>query len=142
MLKPGAPFLLYLYYAFDNRPLWYQFIWRISNIIRIVVSALPHKLRYIISQILAILIYWPLARLALVFEKIGASETFFENFPLSTYRNLSFYTMRTDALDRFGTRLEKRFTKSQIKNMMKNSGLKEIKFSENSNYWIAVGLKE
>ena len=50
--------------------------------------------------------------------------------------------MRTDALDRFGTRLEKRFTKSQIKNMMKNSGLKEIKFSENSNYWIAVGLKE
>ena len=23
-LKPGAPFLLYLYYAFDNRPWWFR----------------------------------------------------------------------------------------------------------------------
>ena len=23
-LKPGAPFLLYLYYAFDNKPIWYR----------------------------------------------------------------------------------------------------------------------
>jgi ubiquinone/menaquinone biosynthesis C-methylase UbiE len=27
-LKPGAPFLVYLYYAFDNRPLWFRWIWR------------------------------------------------------------------------------------------------------------------
>lgn len=25
-LKPGAPFLLYLYYAFDNRPSWYRIL--------------------------------------------------------------------------------------------------------------------
>ena len=23
-LKPGAPFLVYLYYAFDNRPAWFR----------------------------------------------------------------------------------------------------------------------
>ena len=31
LLKPGAPFLIYLYYAFDNRPKWYWVIWKISD---------------------------------------------------------------------------------------------------------------
>ena len=142
MLKPGAPFLLYLYYAFDNRPVWFRLLWQASNILRIGISALPHKLRYFVSQIIAGLIYWPLARLAVVCEKFGASESFIDNFPLSSYRSLSFYTMRTDALDRFGTRLEQRFTKSQIKNMMESSGLEDVVFSSESIYWLAVGYKE
>ena len=50
--------------------------------------------------------------------------------------------MRTDALDRFGTRLEQRFTKSQIKNMMESSGLEGVVFSNESIYWLAVGYKE
>ena len=50
--------------------------------------------------------------------------------------------MRTDALDRFGTRLEHRFTKKEIVNMMEKSGLTNIKFSENSPYWVAVGKKK
>jgi len=142
MLKPGAPFLLYLYYAFDNRPVWFRLLWQASNILRIAISALPHKLRYFVSQLIAGLIYWPLARLASTCEKFGASENFIDNFPLSSYRSLSFYTMRTDALDRFGTRLEQRFTKSQIKNMMESSGLEGVVFSNESIYWLAVGYKE
>jgi len=142
MLKPGAPFLLYLYYAFDDRPVWFRLLWKASNILRVVISKLPHKLRYFSSQIIAGLIYWPLARLASLCEKMGASENFIDNFPLSSYRTLSFYTMRTDALDRFGTRLEQRFTKSQIKNMMDASGLEHIVFSDKQIYWLAVGYKK
>ena len=40
-LKPGAPFLLYLYYAFDNRPMWFQILWRLSDYVRRVVSRMP-----------------------------------------------------------------------------------------------------
>jgi 2-polyprenyl-3-methyl-5-hydroxy-6-metoxy-1,4-benzoquinol methylase len=29
LLKPRAPFLLYLYYAFDNKPVWYKWIWKL-----------------------------------------------------------------------------------------------------------------
>ena len=29
LLKPGAPLLLYLYYAFDNRPWWFRVLWRV-----------------------------------------------------------------------------------------------------------------
>jgi hypothetical protein len=49
--------------------------------------------------------------------------------------------MRTDALDRFGTRLERRFTKQQIKEMMTNAGLTDIRFSDAVPYWTAVGFK-
>ena len=60
-LKPNAPFLIYLYYALDNRPIWYCFLWRMTDLARSVVSRLPHPLRLAFSQIVAALIYWPLA---------------------------------------------------------------------------------
>lgn len=142
LLKKGAPFCLYLYYAFDNRPFWFRSLWRASNLIRMVISKLPHNLRYFISQIIAVAIYWPIARTAKLLEKIGLSKSFIDNFPLSFYRNLSFYTMRTDALDRFGTRLEKRFTKFEVKNMMEEAGLESISFSNKTPYWTAVGFKK
>ena len=61
--------------------------------------------------------------------------------PISSYKDVSFYTMKTDALDRFGTKLEKRFTKTEISEMMKEADLKNIKFSDKSPFWVAVGEK-
>jgi SAM-dependent methyltransferase len=137
-LKPGAPFLVYLYYAFDNRPQWYKILWKASEIIRRMVSRLPYSLRFGISQLFAVALYWPLARLARMGEKIGLNT---QSWPLTFYRHLSFYTMRTDALDRFGTRLEQRFSKAEIKSMMLGAGLNDIEFSTSMPYWCAVGIK-
>ncbi len=137
-LKPGAPFLLYLYYAFDNRPFWFRCLWRASDSLRKVVSRLPHGLRYLVSQVFALTVYYPLARSALILEKCGIT---IRNFPLFYYRNLSFYVMRTDALDRFGTRLEQRFTQEQMRAMMMQAGLEDIVFSDKAPYWCAVGVK-
>jgi SAM-dependent methyltransferase len=141
MLKPGAPFLLYLYYAFDNKPLWFKGLWRCSDLIRLVISKLPHILRFWVSQLIALLVYYPLARAALFAEKMRFTKGFIELMPLAVYRNLSFYTMRTDSLDRFGTRLEQRFTKLKISQMMKAAGLYNIQFSEITPYWCAIGYK-
>ena len=137
-LKPGAPFLLYLYYAFDNRPFWFRGLWKLSDWIRTTVSRLPYQPRYLVSQVIAALVYWPLARFANTLEKLGANAS---NIPLSFYRQRSFYVMRTDALDRFGTRLEQRFTQKQVKTMMENAGMERIIFSEREPYWCAVGYR-
>ena len=137
-IKPGAPFLLYLYYNFDNRPLWFRTIWWMSDFLRSAISRMPHGLRYLSSQILAFLVYLPLAKLAWALEKVGINVS---DFPLSPYRNLSFYTMRTDALDRFGTRLEQRFSREQIKAMMEKSGLERVEFSSSDPFWCAVGYR-
>ena len=49
--------------------------------------------------------------------------------------------MRTDALDRFGTRLERRFTKAEMGQIRECCGLDNIRFSETS-FWAAVGFKK
>ena len=139
ILKKGAPFLLYLYFAFDNKPLWYRLIWKISDPIRFVLSRSNFPVRKFISSLIAVLIYLPFSRLALIVDKLGIRS---DNIPLSTYKNTSFYTMRTDALDRFGTRLEQRFTKKEIHSMMIDAGLINIEFSNEIPYWTAIGFKK
>jgi SAM-dependent methyltransferase len=137
-LKAGAPFLIYLYYALDNRPWWYRAIWRASDVLRQVISRLPQGLRFLISQIIAISVYWPLARLAAVVERAGLPTS---AIPLESYRQREFYVMRTDAYDRFCTKLERRFTRRQIETMLVDAGFGEICFSDTVPYWCAVGRK-
>jgi SAM-dependent methyltransferase len=137
-LKPGAPFLVYLYYRFDNRPMWFRALWRTSDIVRRVVCRAPSPLRYALSQLLAVAVYWPLARLAALGRALGVNV---DSLPLSYYADKSFYVMRTDALDRFGTRLEHRFTRSEITNAMVAAGLDRISFHSGPPYWCAVGFR-
>jgi len=137
-LKPNAPFLLYLYYALDNRPLWFRVAWRISDMFRGIISTLPHPIKYVASQIIAFLIYFPLSRFSRLLDLLGVNVS---NIPLSAYRDKDINTLRTDALDRFGTSLEKRFTKNQIKEMMIQSGLERIAFRDKEPFWCAVGYK-
>jgi len=138
LLKPGAPFLLYIYYAFDHRPLWFRVMWKIADLVRRVIWRLPPKLKHLITDLIALLVYWPLARLSMVIDRFGFCTA---SLPLSYYRNHSLYTMKTDSRDRFGTPLEKRFTREQIRQMMERAGLKDIVFREKEPFWCAVGTK-
>ena len=136
-LKPNAPFLLYTYYALENRPAWFRAIWQASDLVRRTISRTPHGLRHALTSAIAVGVYWPLARLSLLLEKAGQDV---QHMPLSGYRNRSLYLMRNDALDRFGTRVEHRFTADQIREMMTQAGLDRIRFSE-TGFWLAVGFR-
>ena len=137
-LKPGAPFLVYLYYDFENRPRWFRTVWRASDFLRRMVAPLPFGLKKAITTAIAAGVYWPLSRAASLLERAGADV---RNFPLSSYRHRGFYSLRTDALDRIGTRLEQRFSTAQIRQMMEEAGLERIEFSPNEPYWTAVGRR-
>jgi ubiquinone/menaquinone biosynthesis C-methylase UbiE len=139
LLKPGCPLLVYLYYNFENRPIWYGAIWKASELARRVISSTPFALRKRITDALAIGLYWPLARAARIGERLGFNVA---AWPLTYYRGKSLYTMRTDALDRFGTHLEKRFSRAEIRSMMERSGLERIEFSDAPPFWCAVGFKK
>jgi hypothetical protein len=82
-------------------------------------------------------VYFPLARGAAVAERLGLDVS---NWPLSTYRHRSLYAMRTDALDRFGTRLEKRYTRAQMEELLRDAGMTDIRFCS-SVFWCAVGRR-
>lgn len=138
MLKSGAPFLLYIYYAFENRSIPFKILWRISDMFRRVVCRLPNSLKHVLTDLLAISVYYPLARLSLFFEHLHVPVS---SFPLTYYRNHSLYTMRTDSRDRFGTPLEQRFTRKEILSMMNEAGLVDVIFSDRMPFWCAVGIK-
>ena len=139
ILKKNSPFLIYLYYKFDNKPWWFKLIWKITDILRIFISNLPFKLKKLITLLIALIVYYPLAKLSKFFDYIKIDV---KNFPLSDYKNKTFYFMKTDSLDRFGTKLEKRFTKNEIEKMLLDAGFVDIKFSENTPYWVALAWKK
>jgi ubiquinone/menaquinone biosynthesis C-methylase UbiE len=139
-VKPGGFFLVYLYYNFDNRGPLFKFVYWLSNLIRLIVSRLPGH-----QKVLPV-IYWRrlichLSDYAACSGMMGVPEKFRQKVPLQIYEKASFYIIRNDALDRFGTPLEQRFTKKQITAMMTNAGLTEITFSDNAPFWHAVAKK-
>ena len=138
MLKPGAPFLIYLYYALENRSAAYRLLWRLSDLLRRVICRLPSRAKLLVTDVIAALVYFPLARMGLLAERAGLDVS---SFPLSHYRNHSFYTMRTDSRDRFGTPLEHRFTREEITEMLQAAGLKQVRFSDKVPFWCALGFK-
>ncbi len=137
-LKPGAPFLVYLYYAFDNRSAAYRALWRLSNAARLLLCRAPYPLQIAATTIIAGLVYWPLARMAALLETFGLRP---RSWPLRYYRHRSLYVMRTDAFDRFCTRLEQRFTRAQITDMLRAARFDNIRFSDTEPFWVALAIK-
>ena len=128
-----------MYYSFDNKPTWFYLVWKITDLIRKIISRLPSKVKNIVTDIIALIIYLPFSKLSFIFDKLNINTS---KVPLSFYKDKSFYTMRTDSRDRFGTILEKRFSKLQIKEMMERANLQNIKFSDQEPFWCAIGYKK
>lgn len=141
-VKNGGYVLLYLYYALDNRSIIFKSIFYASALVRYLVSSLPASLKKIVCDLIAVFVYMPLIILAQLVKTFAPGSKLYNKVPLSYYIDKSLNIIRNDALDRFGTPLEQRFTRQQIDQMMRNSGLTDIQFSNNMPYWHAIGRKQ
>ena len=137
LLKPGAPLLLYLYYNFENRPPWFRLLWRLADVMRRLICLLPNPIKKFVCELIALTIYLPLSRLARLIGKFANNS----NLPLVDYADKPYYQMRNDALDRFGTRLERRFSMGDIQEMLTRCGLENVKFSDQRPFWCCVAFK-
>lgn len=133
-IKSGGVFLCYLYYKLDDKPFYYQWLFWVANSIRWVISRLPYEMRILVARIIAWVVYLPLARTAKFMHVNGKDIS---NFPLHHYADMPLKFLQNDALDRFGTRLEQRFSKSEIGKMLDEAGfdLSTLKFSADEPYW-------
>ena len=133
-IKPGGFFFCYLYYDLENKPMYYKMIFQGVNLVRRVISSLPQPLRRLSATIIAALIYWPLARLSKLLKRIGRDTS---NLPLHHYADMPFVMLANDALDRFGTSLEQRFSKTEITEMLRAADfdLSTLKFSDAEPFW-------
>jgi len=133
-IKSGGTFLCYLYYKIEDKPFYYRAIFRIVNVIRFSISRMPHAIRMFIAKLIAFSIYLPLARYSKFKLNRGKDIS---NIPLHHYAEMPFIMLENDALDRFGTRLEQRFNKEDIKRMLEaaNFDLNTLQFSEAEPFW-------
>ena len=133
-IKPGGVFLCYLYYNLENKPTYYKVIFKGVNVMRRVISASPQKVRRLSATVIAAIVYWPLARLSRVLSKLGRNTS---NLPLHHYADMPFVMLANDALDRFGTSLEQRFSKAEITEMLRTADfdLTTLKFSDSEPFW-------
>jgi SAM-dependent methyltransferase len=133
-LKPGGIFLCYLYYQLENKPLVYRMLFWASNLLRIGISHLPHGMRKFVANIIATTLYFPLARISRFFGDRGKDIS---NFPLHHYAYMPFVMLQNDALDRFGTRLEQRFSREEISEMLRKADFdtSTLNFSDSEPFW-------
>ncbi|MEK7671623.1 MAG: class I SAM-dependent methyltransferase, partial [Bacteroidota bacterium] len=93
-----------------------------------------------VCDIIAVTVYVPLVCFGRLLRRIGL-ESLSQKLPLSAYLDHTFFVMRNDALDRFGTSLEQRFSRAEIEQMMGSAGLDEIVIADTLPYWHAVGKR-
>jgi len=139
-VKRGGYFYCYLYHNLETRGWWFKTLYWLSNQLRKIVCRLPAGMKRFVSDILAIVIYMPLVLWVRFLVLIGLRKIAVK-MPLSAYNNKSFFVIRNDALDKFGTRLEQRFSKKQVEEMMRNCGLENIVISPLTPFYHAIGRK-
>jgi SAM-dependent methyltransferase len=139
-VRAGGLVVLYLYYALEQRGPFYRGLFGLSNALRSVLSQQPRFVVRTAATLIAFVVYWPLARCAALLKRSGAVRLA-RGLPLSFYASLSFRTMLNDSLDRFGTRLERRYTRAELTALMQDAGLVDVALSESPPFWHGVGTK-
>lgn len=140
-LKKGGYFFVYLYHNLEHRGIYYKVLFKMSDLVRKIVSRLPRKIKHSVCDILAIVFYMPFIILGRSLNSLGF-KTLARRMPLHWYQNYSLFMIRNDSLDRFGTRLEQRFSVKDVEEMMKNAGLTDIVISNGLPFYHAVGKKK
>ncbi|MBC7947563.1 MAG: class I SAM-dependent methyltransferase [Chitinophagaceae bacterium] len=139
-VKKGGFFYTYLYYSLDNKGFFFKTFFGASDLLRKAVSKLPSGPKKAVCDGLAVVLYMPFVGAGRLFRKMGFKKLA-NRIPLSIYQDQPFYIIRNDSLDRFGTKLEQRFSRIQVAEMMAKAGLKDIVVSPGMPYWHAVGTK-
>jgi ubiquinone/menaquinone biosynthesis C-methylase UbiE len=140
-VKKDGYFFVYLYYNLDSRGPFYKTLFKVSDLFRKIVSRLPGKIKHLFCDVLAIIFYMPFILMGRLFNFLGF-KSLAKRMPLHGYQNRSFFMIRNDALDRFGTSLEQRFSAQEIKKMMEDAGLTDVVISNGIPYYHAVGKKK
>ena len=120
-IKPNGYFLVYLYYNLDNRGNMYKALFKLSNSIRKIISRMPKAIKQMVAEIISFAVYLPFVFLARICKALFPRSEFYKKIPLSYYHNKSLTIIRNDSLDRFGTPLEKRFSKNRDRKNAKRS---------------------
>lgn len=133
-LKSGGWFWCYLYYNLENKSRVYRLVFKMSNFIRLIISNFPNRVKIVITSFIAFVLYLPLARLCKLLSNLGLEVS---HIPLHHYKEMPLKVILNDAYDRFATRIEHRFSKNQIIEILQECDfdLDTLTFSESEPFY-------
>ena len=125
-------FLVYLYYALDNRGILYKLIFYFVDILRkLVCNITSSTIRNILTEVFMWLLYIPTIIVGRILSILGVSVS---KVPfVSFYGHLNLGRIRQDVYDRFFTRIEQRVTKKAIHKL--SDTFSEVVVSDGLPYW-------
>lgn len=115
-LRRLAPTLLmFLYYAFDNRPAHFRWMHAVAAVLRRTLCRVEHAgVRRVIARVALWALYLPLIALGHVLQPVGLARF----VPLHEfYGGKSLRRIEQDVYDRFFTAIEQRVTRQEIDNL-------------------------
>jgi SAM-dependent methyltransferase len=131
LAKYAPTLLIYLYYALDNRPLYYRLLLRMATAMRNKLARVHDRtLRAVLTELLTWLVYMPLIALGHVCSLAG----FGDRVPLyEGYHGKGLQRIRQDVYDRFFTRIEQRVSRAEI-NALRDT-FTTVTISDGLPYW-------
>lgn len=123
--------LVYLYYALDNRPAHFRWLLAIVTAVRLVTAQIRNPtFRAAFTWLGACFVYAPLIWLGHLLEPLGLARY----VPLHVdYKGKSLKRIQQDVYDRFFTRIEQRFARTQIAGLADTYA--EVRISAHGPYW-------
>jgi ubiquinone/menaquinone biosynthesis C-methylase UbiE len=139
-LKRGGYFYCYLYHNLESKTWFSKFLFKTGELARKIICRFPMGLKSFTCDVLAVVVYMPFIFWVKFLIAAGFKKTALR-MPLAAYHNKSFFIIRNDSLDKFGTKLESRYSKQQVVEMLQKAGLEEIIVSDGIPYYHAIGKK-
>jgi SAM-dependent methyltransferase len=135
--RPGGHVRVYLYWQPAFR--WHRVILKGVDGARVITTRLPHRvlkaLCYPLSVGLWGLVVAPYRR----FRDSPRLGPIVDRLPLKTYADYPFGVLVNDQFDRFSAPIERRYTMSEVEQMMLAAGLRDVTVMPNAG-WVAEGV--
>lgn len=140
VLKPGAPFFLYLYEDHINQPLKYYPLKIISHIRRLSKKLTPAQLKIaatLCSPFIVVTLSWP----SKILSKFKKTQSLATKIPFNFGKGL--FSIKGDLYDRFGAPFEHRFNQNQLLRWYHELSFQNPFFTKlkNSAGWVTMAYK-
>jgi ubiquinone/menaquinone biosynthesis C-methylase UbiE len=137
-VRPGGRLHVYLYWEPPRQG--HRLILRGVTLARRLTTRLPHRLLHIASYPLAAVLFATIVLPYRVMRRFPRLKPIADALPLKAYADYPFGVLVNDQFDRFSAPIERRFTRDEAEQMMRDAGLVDVVVLPN-NGWVCDGRR-
>jgi SAM-dependent methyltransferase len=138
LARRGGRVHVYLYWWPARRV--HRLILRIVAALRRITTRLPHPLLHALCYPLALLLWLFVVTPFRILRGVPRLSRLADAFPLKAYADYPFGVLVNDQFDRFSAPIERRFTRREVEQLMREAGLVEVTVTPHHG-WVADGRR-